>query len=470
MQSARAIVRRPGIARCLYLTLQLKPQVHIQRTQFTSNVKRNFGSSIVFKNDKDDKEPEIEVPVEVEQGTPVAEIFARDPEAPDSLPEIVKEQIVEKEETEKSEPEIEETPEVIIREEGFPEDAEGIAPEVEQGIPVEEIIRHEKESLESSPSPEAVQQEEPAKAPEPSEIESAKSAEELLNFSPEILPEGSQESEQVAEQAIESVAPTNPLSSPEPIAATPESPSVNEVVFERTTEQEENKLLASLAAHLMMLRKSGLKIDDYVQSTGATELNATKGYVSGLRALKDARETEILIRERDGDMKIHDKGWQMLQSRKIKEFPQETEKDKENDVVEFLVNLVMRDGKKTVARRLVSEALVILRLRTREDPVRSLFRIVDEIAPIVKIEKYRSGAKTINVPKALTRRQRNRRALMWILEDAKKRPSPSFGVRLGDTLVAMRLSLDREGGVASERKNVIHKQAMENRANLPRIR
>ncbi|KAK9325067.1 ribosomal protein S7 domain-containing protein [Lipomyces orientalis] len=251
------------------------------------------------------------------------------------------------------------------------------------------------------------------------------------------------------------------LSSPESNVGTSGKDRLENAKSSDSASRATYPVLAGLASHLINLRLSGLRLDEYIERTGANELGLIRDDIFMKKQALAETEAEAAKRKSPNEPYPHDPHWQAVQARKAKEF---VLPGAEDPIVSHLVNLIMRDGKKQRAQRIVAEAFVIVRLRMQDDPVKVLRYVVEQTMPLVKIKKVKSGAKSFSVPKALTARQRHRKALDWILEEAEKRPSPSFGVRLGDALVAVRQAVDT--GAALEKKNVIHKVAIENRAYI----
>lgn len=105
-------------------------------------------------------------------------------------------------------------------------------------------------------------------------------------------------------------------------------------------------------------------------------------------------------------------------------------------VVEHLINVIMRHGKKTKARTTVSRALYIVHLKTRQDPVRILYEALDKMGPLFDTRTEKTGfAKNRVVPFALNLRQRHRYAMNWIIEGSRNKKSNSFSVRLAEEIV-----------------------------------
>ncbi|CAM0135637.1 hypothetical protein VKS41_005289 [Umbelopsis sp. WA50703] len=141
--------------------------------------------------------------------------------------------------------------------------------------------------------------------------------------------------------------------------------------------------------------------------------------------------------------------------------PPEQEFLGQNPIVSQLVNTVMRDGKKARAQRLVSDALQDIRLKTNSDPLVVLTEAIESTSPMLKLTSAKKGSKVIHVPTALRERQRRRKAIVWILEGASKRPEKTFEARLSGEILAV----INGASSALTKKNALHKLALANRAN-----
>lgn len=132
-------------------------------------------------------------------------------------------------------------------------------------------------------------------------------------------------------------------------------------------------------------------------------------------------------------------------------------------VVENLTNLVMRDGKKARAQRQVARALYLVYLQTRTDPVQVLYETLDQMGPLFHNKVQKTGtAKNHMVPFPLSQRQRNRYAILWILDGALKKKSLDFSVRLGEEIVAAWQG--KSSGY--DKKLQLHKNAISQRAYI----
>ncbi|PWY98215.1 ribosomal protein S7 [Testicularia cyperi] len=129
--------------------------------------------------------------------------------------------------------------------------------------------------------------------------------------------------------------------------------------------------------------------------------------------------------------------------------------------LEFLTNLLMKDGKKAQAQRFTTRMLSILSQITNSNPLPLIQDAISRCAPLVKLQSKKQGGKSLQVPVALTQRQSTRKALTWIIEASKKRPDREIERRLAAEFLAV-----TEGtSTAIQKKEEQHRIATVNRAN-----
>lgn len=159
-------------------------------------------------------------------------------------------------------------------------------------------------------------------------------------------------------------------------------------------------------------------------------------------------------------------------------------------VVAQVTNLIMRDGKKSVAQRNMSTILSILRTSppptystTRPllpgappashlplHPVLYLTLAIDSVAPLLRIRSQRGaagGGVALQIPVPLGLRQRRRTAFTWILDAASKRKSRGsgnnqFAQRVAEELIAV---VEGKSGVW-EKRAAVHRLGTTARSNL----
>ena len=136
-----------------------------------------------------------------------------------------------------------------------------------------------------------------------------------------------------------------------------------------------------------------------------------------------------------------------------------------DDVLDHLVNIIMKDGRKATAQKIVQDALDFIRLNSNnstESPVTQLKRAIVVASPILKMNSQKSGKqKVVEVPISLHEKQSRRRGIKFILFASRKRSNRKFGNRLGEEVIAVLNGTS----AALERKRQVHRLGIQYRAN-----
>lgn len=130
-------------------------------------------------------------------------------------------------------------------------------------------------------------------------------------------------------------------------------------------------------------------------------------------------------------------------------------------LVTQLTNRVMRDGKRSVAERIVYDALADIGSRVQGgDPLSVVQRAIENVKPQLEVKSRRVGGATYQVPIDVRPSRSTTLALRWIVSYARIRREKTMGERLAGEL------LDASNGVgaAVKRREDTHKMAEANRA------
>lgn len=131
-------------------------------------------------------------------------------------------------------------------------------------------------------------------------------------------------------------------------------------------------------------------------------------------------------------------------------------------LVERIINRLMRNGKKTVAQKLVYSALKTLADK-EQNPVESLEKALQNIAPKVEVKARRVGGANYQVPQEVRAERKNSLAIRWLIEAAQKRSNKEF--RTFEAKLVAELQDAMQGqGEAVKKKEVMHRQAEANKA------
>ena len=129
-------------------------------------------------------------------------------------------------------------------------------------------------------------------------------------------------------------------------------------------------------------------------------------------------------------------------------------------LVSLLVARVLKSGKKTLAERIVYQALDIILEKTKENPVILLEKAVKNVTPQVEVKSRRVGGSTYQVPIEIRAYRGTNVSLKWIIDFAKNRPGYGMSNKLANEI----LDAARENGGAMRKKDQVHKMAEANKA------
>ena len=124
------------------------------------------------------------------------------------------------------------------------------------------------------------------------------------------------------------------------------------------------------------------------------------------------------------------------------------------------INVLMLDGKKSVAERIVYGALDVVAAKSKEDPLEVFTRALENVRPVVEVKSRRVGGATYQVPVEVRLTRRTALAMRWIVEASRKRSEKSMGQRLANELLE---AADNRGTAVKKREDT-HRMAEANKA------
>ena len=129
-------------------------------------------------------------------------------------------------------------------------------------------------------------------------------------------------------------------------------------------------------------------------------------------------------------------------------------------LVTAFTNKLMRDGKKSVAERVVNEALDRVERQTGRQPIDVFDQAMRNVTPVLEVKPRRVGGATYQVPVDIRSERRQALAIRWLLQSARSRSGRSMSERLANEL----LDAANNAGGAVRRKEDTHRMAEANRA------
>jgi small subunit ribosomal protein S7 len=129
-------------------------------------------------------------------------------------------------------------------------------------------------------------------------------------------------------------------------------------------------------------------------------------------------------------------------------------------VVSKFMNSIMRQGKKSVAERIVYGALDRMQSKAKSNPIQLFHQALENVMPAVEVRSRRVGGATYQVPVEVRNERRQALAIRWLITAARSRNENTMEERLSGEL----LDAANNRGTAVKKREDTHKMAEANRA------
>jgi small subunit ribosomal protein S7 len=131
-----------------------------------------------------------------------------------------------------------------------------------------------------------------------------------------------------------------------------------------------------------------------------------------------------------------------------------------SELLAKFINMLMEDGKKSVAERIMYGALDRVSEKKGGDPLETLDQAMENVRPAVEVKSRRVGGATYQVPVEVRPNRRNSLAMRWLIDASRKRSEKSMAMRLAGEL----LDAANNQGATIRKRDETHKMAEANRA------
>ena len=128
--------------------------------------------------------------------------------------------------------------------------------------------------------------------------------------------------------------------------------------------------------------------------------------------------------------------------------------------VSRFTNMIMSDGKKRTAEKIIYDALEIMAEKNKADPLSMMEKALQNVSPSVEVKSRRVGGANYQVPIEVNPRRRVSLAMRWILDAASKRNEKTMKNKLASELLD---ACEGKGSAVKKREDV-HKMAEANKA------
>ena len=131
-----------------------------------------------------------------------------------------------------------------------------------------------------------------------------------------------------------------------------------------------------------------------------------------------------------------------------------------SDLILKLTNSIMYDGKKTIAEKIVYDALNKLQSKTKEEPIKIFDTAINNIKPAIEVRSRRVGGATYQVPVEVKQKRSKALAIRWLVNASKKRKDKN----MSDKICFELYDAYQGKGSAIKKKEDVHKMAESNKA------
>lgn len=129
-------------------------------------------------------------------------------------------------------------------------------------------------------------------------------------------------------------------------------------------------------------------------------------------------------------------------------------------LVTRFINRVMKDGKKTVAQKIVYGAMEIIKEKAKQDPLETFEGAIRNVSPRMEVRARRVGGASYQVPSEVRGDRKEALAIRWILLSAKTRSAHTMAEKLAGEL----LDASANTGGAVKKRDDTHRMAEANKA------
>ena len=99
-------------------------------------------------------------------------------------------------------------------------------------------------------------------------------------------------------------------------------------------------------------------------------------------------------------------------------------------IIPKLINSIMLDGKKTIAEKIVYDAIDKIKSKSKDEPLTVFNDAINNVRPTVEVRSRRVGGATYQVPVEVKAKRSQALALRWIIDASRKRKDKKMSDKL----------------------------------------
>ena len=125
-----------------------------------------------------------------------------------------------------------------------------------------------------------------------------------------------------------------------------------------------------------------------------------------------------------------------------------------------LVNCIMKNGKKTVAQRILKDAFDIMNNKGEEDVMKSFEKAIENVTPTMEVKAKRIGGSVYQIPIEVKPKRQLSLSIRWLLDGARSKKNRPMAESLANEMI----DAANERGHAFSRREEMHRMAQANKA------
>ena len=129
-------------------------------------------------------------------------------------------------------------------------------------------------------------------------------------------------------------------------------------------------------------------------------------------------------------------------------------------IIPKLINSIMYDGKKTIAEKIIYDAIEKIKSKSKDEPLNVFNDAINNIRPTVEVRSRRVGGATYQVPVEVKSKRSQALALRWLVDASRKRKDKNMSDKIFNELY----DAYEKKGSAVKKKEDVHKMAESNKA------
>ncbi|KND51302.1 MAG: ribosomal protein S7 [Parcubacteria bacterium C7867-001] len=140
--------------------------------------------------------------------------------------------------------------------------------------------------------------------------------------------------------------------------------------------------------------------------------------------------------------------------------PRQPDQKFKSEAISRFINTVMLDGKKDTARKVVYDALDLLKKEDGVDPIEVFETAIRNVSPVMEVRSRRVGGANYQVPREVPQQRRTSLAYRWLINAARAKKGKPMAEKLANEI----LMAAKNEGEAIKKKDDMHRMADANKA------